>query len=298
MTLHLESSAVSNTRKFTMKAFKKKSRVFYLIGLSVVLCYGCISYLLLGGSDSNHVYESEFGMSRHLLTTNDTEGQLYPPEAFTDAQLKNGAVILHVLGMIYMFVALAIVCDEFFVPSLGVIIEKLNISEDVAGATFMAAGGSAPELFTSLIGVFFARSNVGIGTIVGSAVFNILFVIGMCAIVSKEVLALTWWPLFRDVTFYCVDLIFLIYCFSDRYIHWYEAFVLFLLYICYVVFMFFNEKIENFVKTRIRRCSGKVDSNGHLLAEVNSFHIYFHCINTLFLATKSIKLFSVLYQWS
>ena len=30
-----------------------------------------------------------------------------------------------------MFVALAIVCDEFFVPSLDVIIEKLGISEDV-----------------------------------------------------------------------------------------------------------------------------------------------------------------------
>ena len=55
---------------------------------------------------------------------------------------------------------------------------SLGISEDVAGATFMAAGGSAPELFTSMIGVFIAFSDVGIGTIVGSAVFNILFVIG------------------------------------------------------------------------------------------------------------------------
>jgi Ca2+/Na+ antiporter len=37
----------------------------------------------------------------------------------------------------------------------------------VAGATFMAAGGSAPELFTSVIGVFISRDDVGIGTIVG-----------------------------------------------------------------------------------------------------------------------------------
>ena len=59
------------------------------------------------------------------------------------------------------------------------------MSDDVAGATFMAAGGSAPELFTSLFGVFIARSSVGIGTIVGSAVFNILFVIGCCAIFAK-----------------------------------------------------------------------------------------------------------------
>ncbi len=39
----------------------------------------------------------------------------------------------------------------------------------------MAAGGSAPELFTSFIGAFISRSNVGFGTIDGSAVFNVLF---------------------------------------------------------------------------------------------------------------------------
>ena len=52
----------------------------------------------------------------------------------------------------------------------------------------MAAGGSAPELFTSVIGVFIAKSDVGIGTIVGSAVFNILFVIAACAFAAKEAL--------------------------------------------------------------------------------------------------------------
>lgn len=89
-----------------------------------------------------------------------------------------------------MFYALAIVCDDYFVPSLEKIsevrqtaptrhqisfcwfneihiflflpilsflfflriIQNLQLSEDVAGATFMAAGSSAPELFTSLIG--------------------------------------------------------------------------------------------------------------------------------------------------
>lgn len=62
-----------------------------------------------------------------------------------------------------MFVALAVVCDEFFVPSLDVIIEELDVQQDVAGATFMAAGGSAPELFTSVIGVFVSFDDVGIG---------------------------------------------------------------------------------------------------------------------------------------
>ena len=55
-------------------------------------------------------------------------------------EIRRGAVIFYIWGVIYMFVALAIVCDEFFVPALDVIIEKLGCSEDVAGATFMAAG--------------------------------------------------------------------------------------------------------------------------------------------------------------
>ncbi|XP_040890705.1 sodium/potassium/calcium exchanger 1-like [Toxotes jaculatrix] len=177
----------------------------------------------------------------------------YPEDIFSVEQRRQGWVVLHILGMIYMFVALAIVCDEFFVPALEVITVRLDISDDVAGATFMAAGGSAPELFTSLIGVFIAHSNVGIGTIVGSAVFNILFVIGMCAIFSREMLHLTWWPLFRDVTFYILDLIMLIVFFLDNMILWWESVMLFLGYICYVSFMKFNSHIEQAVKTQLNK---------------------------------------------
>lgn len=173
---------------------------------------------------------------------------LFPKDLFTEEERRNGAIILHILGVIYMFVALAIVCDEFFVPALDVIIEKLDIQDDVAGATFMAAGGSAPELFTSVIGVFVSFDDVGIGTIVGSAVFNILFVIGMCALFSKTVLTLTWWPLFRDCFFYSVSLITLIIFFKDNYIHWYEALVLFSFYIAYVSFMKWNQPMERFAK--------------------------------------------------
>ncbi|XP_014886474.1 sodium/potassium/calcium exchanger 2 isoform X3 [Poecilia latipinna] len=178
---------------------------------------------------------------------NETQGE-YPQDLFSLEERRQGAVVLHMFGMIYMFIALAIVCDEFFVPALTVITEKLSISDDVAGATFMAAGGSAPELFTSIIGVFISHSNVGIGTIVGSAVFNILFVIGMCAIFSKEILNLTWWPLFRDVSFYILDLIMLIIFFLDNIITIWESLTLLSAYAAYVIFMKFNSTVEGFVK--------------------------------------------------
>ncbi|KAM7418992.1 hypothetical protein PAMA_016216 [Pampus argenteus] len=175
----------------------------------------------------------------------------YPTDYFSVDERRQGYVAFHMFGMLYMFIALAIVCDEFFVPALTVITEKLEISDDVAGATFMAAGGSAPELFTSVIGVFVSHSNVGIGTIVGSAVFNILFVIGMCALFSKEVLNLTWWPLFRDISFYIIGLLMLIYFFLDNQITLGESISLLMCYTCYVTFMKFNAKVELFIKTAL-----------------------------------------------
>jgi len=91
-----------------------------------------------------------------------------------------------------MFLALAITCDEYFVTSLEKICEvlqssslsslnctelfhnkpahsasflqKLDLSEDVAGATFMAAGSSAPELFASVIGTHLYNSTHAVFT--------------------------------------------------------------------------------------------------------------------------------------
>ncbi|XP_054692959.1 sodium/potassium/calcium exchanger 1 [Grus americana] len=177
----------------------------------------------------------------------------YPQDLFSVEERRQGWVVLHIFGMIYVFVALAIVCDEYFVPALGVITEKLQISEDVAGATFMAAGGSAPELFTSLIGVFISHSNVGIGTIVGSAVFNILFVIGTCALFSREILHLTWWPLFRDISFYIVDLLMLILFFLDSVIDWWESLLLLTAYATYVFTMKHNVYLEQWVKQELNK---------------------------------------------
>ncbi|XP_048959997.1 sodium/potassium/calcium exchanger 1 isoform X3 [Canis lupus dingo] len=189
----------------------------------------------------------------------------YPPDLFSIEERRQGWVVLHIFGMMYVFVALAIVCDEFFVPALGVITDKLQISDDVAGATFMAAGGSAPELFTSLIGVFISHSNVGIGTIVGSAVFNILFVIGTCALFSREILNLTWWPLFRDVSFYILDLMMLILFFLDSLIAWWESLLLLLAYAFYVFTMKWNKQLEIWVKEQLsKRPVAKVMALGDL----------------------------------
>ena len=89
------------------------------------------------------------------------------------------ACLVYIFGILFIFLGIAVVCDDFFCTSLEVICEKLNLSEQVAGATFMAAGSSAPELATSLVTVFTSRNSTGLGTILGSAVFNLVMIVSM-----------------------------------------------------------------------------------------------------------------------
>lgn len=169
---------------------------------------------------------------------------------FTFDQLGKGAIIFHVIGVIYSFTALCIVCDKFFVPSLDVIIKKLNIPSDVAGATFMAVGVSAPGLVTSFTSVFAVSFYNDDRLVIGAATFKILFVIGLCSLLSKTVLRLTWWPLFRDCIFYSISIIALVLIFLDDRVFWWEAGLLLCIYAVYVTFMRWNEDVEKAVKRR------------------------------------------------
>lgn len=72
-----------------------------------------------------------------------------------DTYAKGGpAVVVYLLGITYMAACIAISADSFFIPVLSIISEELQLSEDVAGATFMAMGSSAPELFSAGVSLF------------------------------------------------------------------------------------------------------------------------------------------------
>jgi len=155
-------------------------------------------------------------------------------------------------GIYYMFWGLAIVCDDYFVASLEEISEALGLSPDVAGATFMAAGSSAPELFTSLMGVFAVKNDVGVGTIVGSAVFNLCCIIGGTALFTPTVLKIDWKPITRDTFFYAVSIAAMIYVLADGNVTTVEATSLVGCYFLYVLCMAFNQSMM----TAIDNCTG------------------------------------------
>ena len=66
--------------------------------------------------------------------------------------------------------------------SSAAIAQKLHISEYVIGMTIVAVGTSLPELTVSVASTFAGSADMAIGNIVGSNIFNILLVLGLCAL--------------------------------------------------------------------------------------------------------------------
>ncbi|CAM9508671.1 unnamed protein product [Chrysoparadoxa australica] len=165
-----------------------------------------------------------------------------------------GATIGMAAGILYFFLGLAIVCDEFFQTSLEKISDVLELSPDVAGATFLAAGSSAPELFTSLADALGESSAIGMGTIVGSAMFNILVIVALSAAVvgtAGASILVDWRPVSRDVAWYSYSILLLALFLLDGQIKTWEAMVMTFSYGFYVLFMRYNSKI-------LAHCKGPV----------------------------------------
>ena len=64
------------------------------------------------------------------------------------------------------------------------IAENIGISETVLGITIIAIGTSLPELVTSVIAIRKGHTDIGIGTIVGSNIYNILMILGISSVIT------------------------------------------------------------------------------------------------------------------
>ena len=73
---------------------------------------------------------------------------------------------------------------HFIVQGAREIALKLGIPEFVIGATVVALGTSTPELATTVISKLKGHEEIGLGTVLGSNVFNGLFIIGTAAVIS------------------------------------------------------------------------------------------------------------------
>lgn len=100
----------------------------------------------------------------------------------TDTQIKQISPIKIALFIILGMIAL-IFGSKITVLAAVDIAQYIGISERVIGLTVGAFGTSLPELVTSIIAARKGESDIAIGNIVGSNIFNILFVLGVTGVI-------------------------------------------------------------------------------------------------------------------
>lgn len=98
-----------------------------------------------------------------------------------------------------------------FAESSSKIGDALNLPRDVKGATFDAISSSLPELLVALYSVIiFKQFEVGIGTITGSALFNLLVIPGICVFIAPKAFEVSKKVISRDALFYMISVFALI----------------------------------------------------------------------------------------
>ena len=79
--------------------------------------------------------------------------------------------------------AMLVLGGDLIVSSATKIAEALGLSQAIIGLTIVALGTSLPELATSVIAAFKRNSDIALGNVVGSNIFNVFFVLGTSAVI-------------------------------------------------------------------------------------------------------------------
>lgn len=90
-----------------------------------------------------------------------------------------GALILLVVGFVFLIKG-----ADFFVEGASAVANKLHVPPLIIGMTIVAMGTSLPELSVSVTASLAGSNQLAIGNVVGSNIFNLLVVLGSCALFS------------------------------------------------------------------------------------------------------------------
>ena len=90
-------------------------------------------------------------------------------------------ICLKSVGLIGIGITLLYVGAILTVDNAIILAKEFGLSEKIIGLTVIAIGTSLPELITSIIAIRKGHTDIGIGTIVGSNIYNILMIMGIGA---------------------------------------------------------------------------------------------------------------------
>ena len=124
---------------------------------------------------------------------------------------------------------------QLVVNSAKTIAMALGMSETLVGLTVVAIGTSLPELVTSVVAARKGDSGIAMGNVIGSNLFNILFILGMAGVIK---------PLTADAAFFIdtgillgISALMLLFAFTKRKISRVEGITCVLIYVAYTAYI-------------------------------------------------------------
>ena len=125
--------------------------------------------------------------------------------------------------------------SDLTVNSAIEIAHQLNISDRIIGLTVVAIGTSLPELVTCAIAAIKKQPDIAVGNIIGSNIFNILFVLGTTCTISPVAFDRAF--IFDGIVAIVSTILLFIFTCFDRKLNRYEGILFLLMYIGYVTYL-------------------------------------------------------------
>ena len=170
-----------------------KKDIPFAVGASLLLFMLCFDDM-----DSPHLWGNEItrsdgfillacfvGFMIYTFIAADKEGLMPTEEELEEnkEQPKDYSKLWRNLSFIVLGLACLIVGSNLFVDAASYVAYRYGVRQSVVGLTIVAGGTSLPELATSVVAAYKGRSEIAIGNVIGSNVFNILMILGITAVV-------------------------------------------------------------------------------------------------------------------
>lgn len=124
---------------------------------------------------------------------------------------------------------------DFVVDGASVIAARLGLSQTLIGLTIVATGTSLPELVTSIVAARKNEVDMALGNVIGSNIFNILFVLGIAASISPVAFLLE--NIIDIIILVIMSLIVMGFAWTSQTIKRNEGIIMLVLYAVYLVYI-------------------------------------------------------------
>ncbi len=121
------------------------------------------------------------------------------------------------MEIVVLLLGLALILGgaNFLTDGAAAVAQRFCVPEFIIGLTVIAVGTSTPELVVSVLSAIAGKSDVAIGNVVGSNIFNVFVIVGVCAVIRP--LPLTSGNIRRDIPFGMFGSLLLLFVACDRF---------------------------------------------------------------------------------